>query len=187
MKIKKNIVTHGFSGTLGNRIIFKTRGNKTFVSKYPAKRRGKLSAPQQRNNEKFAAAVQYAREAIANQAMKQAYTEKIKGNQSAFNRAMVDFFNAPVILSADHHNYKGQSGTIIDIKAYDDFQLAGISVTIYGASGKILEQGHALPGKDVLTFQYTTTALHEQISGGKITITATDLPGNTTVIELLLH
>ncbi len=187
MKIKKNIVTQGFSGTLGNRIIFKTRGNKTFVSKYPAKKRGKPSATQQRNSQKFAEAVQYARQAIADPVLKQAYTEKLKDNQSAFNRAMVDFFRSPVILSADHNGYNGQPGSIIDIRAYDDFQLAGVRVDIFNAAGILLEQGNAVAGKDALSYRYITTILHEQIAGNRITITATDLPGNTTVMEIVIQ
>ena len=59
-----------------------------------------------------------------------------------------------------------------------------MKVKITAANNSTLEEGNAsmVNGK----WEYTTTATNTTLTGSKITLTATDRPGNTTTKEITL-
>ena len=59
-----NDLLHGAKGAIGKNIVYKTRNNKTFVSKYPDMSHVKASQHQTKNRNIFAEAVSFASELI---------------------------------------------------------------------------------------------------------------------------
>src|SRR5580700_1849591 len=96
-KVKDNVLAKGFSGTIGRGLTFRQIGGETFVSKYQraptvAATEKKLAA-----RAKFGIATAYARRAIKDPDMKAMYQAVVKGGQRAFNIAMMDALQAPVV------------------------------------------------------------------------------------------
>lgn len=185
-KVGDNIVTTGLSGKLGDLIVFRIRGGKTYVSKAPRERTGEPSEAQKLHQAKFQEAVLYARGAIADPATKAAYEASAEGGQNAYNVAVADFFNAPHIDEIDVSNYTGQPGSFIRIRAVDDFNVAEVTVTIQSGDGSEVESGAAQSSIGDIWWHYTATANNESLEGDKIIIRVSDVPGNITEEEKIL-
>ena len=99
--------------------------------------------------------------------------------------AMTDFLRPPQITKVDHSAYTGDtSDQKIIIEVADAFKVVSVKVKITAANSSPLEEGTAtlVKGK----WEYTTTANNATLTGSKITLTATDRPGNTTTKEITL-
>jgi hypothetical protein len=184
---KNNLAIEGLSGQVGN-LVFRRRKSdgKVFVSVHPAAHEGTPSEAQQKVNEKFQEAVIYGKSVIADPATKALYTEKASPGQSAYNVAVADFFSAPDIKDVDLSGYTGQVGSTIKVKVVDDFKVARVQVKIANTDGSVVEVGDAVLQADSLYWIYIATQLNETLVGDKITVTAWDLPNNTTVKEEVL-
>lgn len=177
-KVGKNIITQGLSGMLGDQLVFRIRGGKTIVSKAPVKTDTPLSESQKHHKRRFQEAVLYAKSVIAIPESKEAYQSEAKDGQSAYNVAVADFLNAPQIDEIDVSQYTGQSGSVILVRAVDDFDVAEVSVEITNADGELVEEGQAIEEMGGLQWKYTATTANGDISGDKITIRVSDVPGN---------
>ena len=175
-----NIITHGLSGKIGDMLVFTQRGGKTIVGKVPDKSKVAFTEKQKKVTLKFQEAVFYAKNALNDVPTKEAYTNEAKVGQSAYNVAVADFFNAPEIDSVDFTLYTGQPGEKILVRATDDFQVKQVTVAIYNSDGSLVEKGDAQLDSTGLRWEYLTTTINEQLSGDKIVVQATDLPGNMT-------
>lgn len=183
---KDNIITHGLSGKVGNILVFSQRNGKTFVGKVP-KQKTKADTPAQvAHKQKFQRATIYGKAAIANQVTKAAYEADAEIGESAFNVAVADFLQAPDIDSVDLSGYTGKVGEKIIILATDDFAVTSVTVNISNADGTLVEDGAAVLSADGLDWVYTTTAVNASLAGDKITIEATDTPGNVTEKQTIL-
>jgi hypothetical protein len=111
------------------------------------------------------------------------YAKKATAGQSAFNVAVADFFNAPNIQEIDISAYTGQVGSLIRVRATDDFNVADVFVHITNADGSLVEEGAALLQSNGVDWVYTATKQNDSFAGDKITVTVTDIPRNTTVEE----
>lgn len=183
---KNNVIVKGASGKFGRQIVFSQRAGKTIMSKPPL-RTAPLTQKQKEQNAKFARAATYAKNALLDPTLKEAYTTEAKKRQdvSAYNMAMTDYLRPPVITNVDHSAYTGDaSGEKIIIEAGDAFKITTMKVKITAANSSTLEEGNAtlVNGK----WQYTTTTTNTTLTGSKITLTATDRPGNTTTKEITL-
>ncbi len=175
---KNNIVTEGLSGKL-YQLVFKQWFGKTIVAKRP--RTFSTVSPNQLSiRESFKAAATYAKAAISNAATKLAYKAKAKPGQTAYNMAFADFFKPPSIGTIDTSTYTAQAGSSIIIEATDDFKVVSVNVKIEKANGSLVEQGAATLSADGLHWLYTSTA-NGNITGNVISVTATDMPGNSIV------
>jgi len=180
---KNNVITHGLTGLVGDLIVFRSRGGKTFVSSKPKARTGDLSEGQKQHLEKFQEAILYAKGSIADPALKEAYLAKATGNETAYNVAVADFFHAPDIKDVDVSNYTGKVGETITIRATDNFKVMEVSVAIYNADGTEVEHGLAVLSANGIDWVYTATADNASLDGDRIVIRASDLPGNVTEEE----
>lgn len=183
---KNNILVHGFSGKLGNLLVFRQKGDKTIIATAPRKYSGQPSESQLKNRERFQEAVVYAQRAIADPDAKAAYKEKAQSGQTAYNLAFADFFKAPDISEINISNYNGKKGDTIIITVADDFVVKKVTVTILNADGTEVESGEAqsfLAGRQWL---YTAQADNASLEGDKIIIKAYDVPGNVTEEEKVL-
>ncbi len=183
---KNNIITHGLSGKIGDLIVFSQRDGKTYVSKAPKSKTVEDSPKQKAHKLKFQKASQYARSVINNPDLKQMYSAKADTSKgmSTYNLAMKDFFNAPEIQSIDLTAYRGKKGDAIRIIAVDDFAVKAVTVKIENAEGNTVEEGNAVDSG--YEWIYTSTTNYANITGNKITITATDHPDNLTEMTKIL-
>ena len=184
---KNNIITHGLSGKIGDLIVFSQRDGKTYVSKAPKNKTVEDSPKQKEHKLKFQKATLYAKSVINNPDLKQMYSAKEDHSKgmSIYNVAMKDFFNAPEIQSIDLTAYKGKKGDLIKIIAIDDFAVKAVSVKIESANGSLIEEGTATDS--AYEWIYTATANNADLTGAKITISATDHPANLTQVTKILE
>jgi hypothetical protein len=184
---KNNLATEGLSGQVGN-LVFRRRkaDGKVFVLRQPAAFEGDPTTAQKAVQSKFQQAIIYGKTATADPATKALYAKKTSAGQSFFNVAVADFFNAPNIQEIDVSAYTGQVGSIIRVRATDDFDIAGIFLHITNADGSLVEEGAVLLQANGVDWIYTATQLNDSLAGDKITVTVTDIPRNTTVEEKVL-
>ena len=99
--------------------------------------------------------------------------------------ALRDFLKAPVVKKINTEKYNGTPGSTIIIHAKDDFRVAEVKVSIYRAStGDLLEEGYAtLAPINREQWIYTASQANAVAEPLKIVATATDVPGNTAVLE----
>jgi len=180
---KNNIITHGMSGKIGDLIVFRTLNGKTIVTNKPAKRKGELSEGQKLHHKRFQQATIYAKSATANPALKEAYKEAAKEGLTPYNVAVADFMHAPDINEVNVSKYNGKAGSTISINATDDFKVAEVFVIILNQDGTEVEEGYAQPTPGGIEWIYTATADNDSLTGDKIIIRASDLPGHTTELE----
>ena len=179
-KIGDNIVTTGFSGKLGNLLVFRNRGGKTIVSKAPQKKEQEPSEVQEQHQLRFQEAILYAKAAIADPAQKEAYKASAEKGQSAYNVAVADFLNAPKINEINLSQYTGQPDSYIQVRAVDDFKVTEVSVTILNSDGSEVEHGMAELQPGSVWWKYTATTVNESLVGDKIIVRVSDIPGNLT-------
>jgi hypothetical protein len=101
--------------------------------------------------------------------------------------AIADFFAAPDIIEIDVSSYTGQAGEQIKLKVTDDFKVKSVKVTIHNDDGSLVEEGSGMQIAGSADWVYTTKTLNSNLSGDKITITATDNPANLTTEEQILQ
>jgi hypothetical protein len=182
-KVGNNLVTSKLSGKLGDEIVFRVRGGKTFVSAAPAKSNKEITQQQIDHRHHFQEAVIYGKSSYANPAIRSDYQAAAKENQSAFNVAVADFMQAPHIDEIDLSNYSGHSGENIRIRAVDDFKVVSATVSIFNADSSLLEEGIAVQQDNGIDWLYTTTSENGNLAGDKIVVRVSDLPGNSTTSE----
>lgn len=184
--VKNNIVTEGLSGKLGNTIVFRQAGGKTIVASKPTKTKRELSEAQKTHQRRFRAASRYAQQAIQDPDQKAAYQQQAPEDQSAYNVAIADYMNRPEIADLDLSTYIGGKGDALVVEVTDDYMVADVEVAIYSKAGALLEQGPAELDGNGVSWIYTTQKVNGQLSGSKLVIRASDLPGNTTEKEAIL-
>ena len=74
-------------------------------------------------------------------------------------------------------------GDTITVSVTDDFKVAEVSVAIINQDGSEVEHGLAQAALGGLQWLYTATADNSSLTGDKIIIRASDIPGHTTEKE----
>ncbi len=186
--VLKNLVTKGLSGKLGDSLVFRKVGDKTIVSTVPTTTKEPTEA-QKAQRERFQMAVLYAKSQMDDPELKAAYEAEAKGagQPNAYNIAVADFFKAPDIDEVDLESYSGAVGDTIRVRAIDNFKVEEVKVEIYNADGSAVESGMAVKDSNGLDWIYTATAANEDLSGDRIVIKASDVPGNVTAKEETLN
>jgi len=186
-KSKNNVITHGLSGLIGDLLVFRQRANKTIVADRPKPFSKPPTVVQLGIQDRFKKAAQYAKTAILDPLVKAAYQAAALLGQSAYNRAFKDYQLAPEFdEEVNLSTYTGAIGEEISVSVIDDFQVIGVKVKVMNADSSLLEEGDAVQSDNGLDWVYTSTAVNAAPSGSKIIFTATDLPGNQTVLEKVI-
>lgn len=178
--IRLNPVLDRVRGKVGD-LVFKKRGDSKYLARKPDFSNLQPSAAQREVREKFSRAVAYAKLVSADPTAKAPYEAAAASRKkTAFNLMVGDYFNAPQVQDVDLALYSGQPGDTITVRAADDFEVTGVTVTITDAGNVVLESGAAVksesyPGRWV----YTATTAVQDVATATITATATDRPGNT--------
>jgi Na+-transporting NADH:ubiquinone oxidoreductase subunit NqrF len=166
-KVGNNIVTTGLSGKLGNLIVFRNRGGKTYVAQAPKKKTTEWSEAQERHRLHFQEAVLYAKNAIANEATKEAYEASAKECETAYNVEVADFINAPHTDEIDMNHYTGQPGSYIQIRTVADFEVKEVTVTNQNTDGTQVESGSVTLREGSMWWRYTATVVNDLLEGDK--------------------
>jgi hypothetical protein len=184
-----NDMTYGLSGSVGSMLVYRKRGNRIFVCRRPVINKNLLpSAAQLVIQEKFKEGVIYAQTANAIPALKEAYALAATGNQSAFNRAFMDFQRPPSFSGQPNMSgYSGQLGETFSVKAIDDFKVDRVQVKIQAADQSVIEEGDAVIEANGIDWKYTATQANATLAGTILTFKAYDHPGNETVLALTLN
>lgn len=186
-KSKNNVITHGLSGLVGDLLVFRQRANKTIVADRPKPFSTPPTDLQLGIQRRFKKAAQYARTAILDPLLKAGYRAVARLGQSAYNRAFKDYQLAPEFdEDVNLSTYTGAIGEEISVSVIDDFQVIGVKVKIINADLSLLEEGDAVQSDNGLDWIYTCTAVNAAPAGSKIIFTASDLPGNQTVLEKVI-
>lgn len=183
-KVKENLLTKGFSGKIGDEIVFRQVGNRTLFAKRPRKRLITEPTPQQ---ELFAKAVVFAKTMLLDPAVRADYQNRAKlaGLASAYSAAVTDYLKLPKIDSIDTDYYKGAVGDIIWVIALDDFKLQTMTVTLFRADGSEIESGAAVLENG--RWKYVAQQAHADLPGTRVVVTATDRPGREAQLEKELN
>ncbi len=183
-----SIITGKFRGLLGKQIVFRDWAGKTVVAKAPRARTGEPTAAQLVMQENFLMATRYAKAIIssADKSMAEAYALALKPRQNIYSRATEDFLSLPIVKSINPLAYAGAAGNTILARAVDDFRVTAVRVEIYAAAGSLLEAGNAVQNSNGLDWTYTVTQVNNQLTGTRLKVIATDLPGNTGSLEMVI-
>lgn len=185
-KSRNNVVTYGLSGLIGNLLVFRQKANKTIVADRPRITTKQPSSIQMEIRERFKRATRYAKSALKDLVLKASYQLAAKLGQSAHNVAFVDYQKSPEFYDEINlETYTGAIGDEIVVSVIDDFKVKTVYLEIKSPAGDILEEGYAVQSENELDWVYTTITENSEVSGTQIIFTASDYPGNQTVLEIL--
>ena len=170
-----------FRGELGN-LIFKMRLGRMYVSRKPDSQPRILSPAQKSAQMRFRQATVYAKRVMADPEDRMPYELAAKEKQTLTQNVIIaDFLTAPSVDQIDLSNYDGRAGGTIRIRASDDFEVTGVTVSISGNEGQPIEHGAAvLSSMKWGRWVYTTTTSVGAGTCLHVEATARDKPGNTT-------
>ncbi len=178
-KVAVNPIIEGMSGKLGD-LVFKQYGEDVVVARAPRKNGRTPTANQLATQERFRQGAQYGKLTLAQPAVRAVYAAAARiSGKGLFATMLADYLKAPSVDEVDASKYTGQPAQGITVKAHDDFEVMGVTVTIREAGGAAVEGGAAVqnpPGSG--QWVYTTTQTVANVTGVTITATATDRPGN---------
>jgi len=122
-KIEGNLFLLGVRGTVGKQMVFRVWNGKTIFSKYP-RRPKSLSDAQKEQINRFREATFYAKSVLSDEDLRRGYAEKAQnsgGGLTAYNVAIADYLNGPVVRGINLEGYGGGAGERIVVSAMDDF------------------------------------------------------------------
>jgi hypothetical protein len=184
-KSKDNIATHGLSGNV-DRFWFRQWFGSTVVTKRRKPSNKQPGADTLSRRDRFRQAIRFAKAVIKNALNRAFYTSKAKPGQTAFNMACADFYSLPEIGEINSDAYNGVAGDRILVPVSEQFKVVSVMVRIEKGDGSLVEEGAAVLTGDELHWEYASTAANASVAGSIITVTASDLPGNSSVKQKTL-
>jgi hypothetical protein len=183
-----SIISSKLSGMIGEELVFRQWAGKTIVAKAPCKRPGRPTRAQAVIRDRFLMASRYARAILSNAdpALADAYRAVLKPRQNLYTRALQDFISVPVVQQLDTREYTGQQGSLVKVRAVDDFRVTEVWVEIYTAAGSLLESGLAEQQLSGLDWTYRAQKDNSLLSDSRVKATARDVPGNEGSLEVVL-
>jgi hypothetical protein len=169
-KVRRNAIITGLSGTIGqDHYARTTRDGRTIISLKPDFSNRQFSEAQIRTQSRIKQAAAYARVASRENPI---YAMKAEGTaKNAYNVALADYMNLPVIHSMDAY-----LGDILRVSATDDVQVTQVTITVLDLQGQPLEQGNA-------ELELGIWWIYRPTHQGRIRIEACDLAGNVVQRE----
>ncbi len=182
MKVTLNRSLQGLSGTLDD-WTYRTVNGQVVVSGRAEPKPREPSPGQLAQRKKFAYAMAYAHEVLADPCQREVYLELAKRqNRRADKLVTSDYLTPPEVRRIDVSDYHGQPGGLIRVIAVDDVEVVSVAVTIQSADGAVVEQGPATRVHGV--WRYVATAAAPAGARLGIVAVAEDRPGNRTRGEL---
>jgi hypothetical protein len=174
----RNNATDRVSGKV-DQFVYRSLNGKTVLSRKPDKSRKPPSEKQETAKDNFRLASLYATGAMNDPLLKAFYASKATPGKSAYNMAFADYYDAPRIIDISTDLYFGNIGDKIAVTAIDSFKVNAVHVKISRADGTLMEQGSAI--QVMANWEYSCTTGNASFSGCIVTVSAFDLPGNSTV------
>ena len=188
-RIDNNQLVQGARGNLGKKYVYKRRGDNTHIAVMPKiNRKRKPTDGQVRVRDLFSDASAYAKGAINSPLLKKLYQKKVQPGTIAYNIAFRDYLKAPVVKSIDTKRYSGARGSVIMVKARDDFRVVAVRLGIYNTEGVLIEEGDAILNPvERSKWIYAATIDNASVKGCTIKAIAFDLPGNKGSLEVMIE
>lgn len=176
------------AAALGKKVVVRRRGNKISLANAPTINKNRVpTLNQQEHQNRFSAATAYASAAMSNPELEKPYRKRATAEKSKFQIAVRDYMRGPEVKKIDATMYNGSIGSIIRIKAIDDFAVKEVRVSIYNVSGDLIEESNALIDPiNRLQWVFIATRTINVLTGCKIKAIAQDLPGNRGELEINL-
>lgn len=186
-KSDDNVLTHSLRGAIGDLLVYRTtKSGKTIVGKMPSTANRTQSAKQKEQVFHFQEAVLYGKTVRLTPELRALYETDLPEGKSVYQVALADFLRAPKIAKVDVTAYTGQPGGTIRIHAIDDFKVKEVTVTILNSDGTLVESGKAELEINGVTWLFTATKSNTSLTGDKIIVRASDIPGNLAEAELAM-
>ena len=184
-QVKENLLTKGFSGRIGDEIVFRQVNGRTTFSKRPRKRET-FGPIQQQQQSKFQQASYYARTTLINPVQREEYARaaKLAGFKSAYVAALTDYMVEPKIANINVTAYKGTVGEAITFVAAHDFKVVEAVVTIKRADDTVIETGVAVLGE--YGWLYLAQQANASVTGCKVMVTIKDRLNKTATEEVVM-
>ncbi len=174
-------VTH-LHGHLGN-MVFKESGGRDIVATKPDQVNQPNSPAQMTQRDAFKKAAVYAKGAMVDTQAHAAYLAKARElHSSPFAVAVKDYFTGPQVTAIDLSQYTKHVGNVIYVTAIDDFEVAGVTVSIKDNNNAAIESGPATFDATTGTWKYTSTVDASAKPSVTVTATATDRPKNIGIL-----
>ena len=106
---RKNLITLGFSGKLGNQVVLRNVTGKIIMSNIPYRKNKKPVGKQIETCNRFRRASYWAKSILSDPEMLAAYREKAGKGLTAYNVAISDYLNPPVVTGINVSNYHGHA------------------------------------------------------------------------------
>ena len=177
--LKVNPIIEGMSGKMGE-LVFKRYGDEVIIARAPDMSQRTFSPGQLAVQERFRKATQYGKLVMADPVSRAVYEAAAQADGvPIFALTVADYFKAPIVDEVDVSKYTGQAGESVVVLAHDDFEVAGVLVSIKAAGGQVVESGAAIQTPpESGRWVYTTKQAVASLTGATITATASDRPGN---------
>ncbi len=180
----KNIITQGLSGKIAG-IVFRQWYGKTVVAKEQSPYYSNSPA-QQKHRVLFQQASAYAKNVLLLPELLQFYQSRLKGGQRAYNLALADYLQPPVIHSINKDAYQGKSGDPILAMVTDNGKVVSVKMKIIQSDGSLLNEAAAVLQADGLHWKYAASVSFAITAGTVVRVEALDLAGRLTVREEIL-
>ena len=183
----ENILVRNIYGGVGKQVVFRQRGDKTIMAKWPSIDKDRKPTPgQSAAQSAFQAAVYFAQHARKDEKLIAIYKKLARKDQSVYHAAISDAKVAPELTSPDISSYTGQIGDQIIITAIDNYRVTSVTCSIFTSEGEILETGEAIQLDNEDDWAYTTTKENAGLPGTTFRFAAFDIPKNETVLSITL-
>ncbi len=163
-KVRTNVLARGLSGAVGGQVVLRhMRDGSTVVADMPDFSHRKFSQEQIKHQSRFQRAVAYAKDASRRYPI---YAELAAGTlKNAYNVALSDWFEAPVIYKIERGN------GCVQVWASDNVRVTRVQVTVLDEEGKEVEKGEGVRREGDL-WEFVSHA------GGRVLAEVWDLAGN---------
>ena len=179
-KVKLNPALDAIHGHVGD-LVFKHMNRSEIVGKMPDRTGIEPTANQLAQQDKFRLAALSGKAVLADAASRVVYEDAAaRKGVPVFALTVGDFLNPPAVDEIDLSGYAGKIGDKIEIRASDDLEVQGVTVSIRDQGGDVLEEGATVFTPESGRWTYTATTNLAQGQAVSIDVSATDRPGHKT-------
>ncbi|WP_295126132.1 hypothetical protein [uncultured Chitinophaga sp.] len=164
----QNTITYGLTGKCGQNHYFRQQHGKTVLCTIERPYQGPATVKQQAANNQFRKAQLFAKQVIADPERKAAYTSRAREGCSAYNMAISDAMQAPVIKNVETEH------RTIRVTAIDNFAVTAVTIAVYDETGELVEHGVAEVPTRKLHWEYEVNTSY----AARVVIKAFDGAGN---------
>jgi len=183
-KITYHPAVQHLHGGMGH-MVFKSRDGLDIVAAKPDQVNQPNTPAQQQQKEHFRQGARYAKGVIADAQASAPYLAKAKEiHKPAFALILGDYLTPPVVDEIDLGGYHKHAGEPILVKAHDDFEVAGVTVTIVDNAQTPVETGTATFDAAVNAWRYVATVDASAKPSVTVTARALDRPGHTGTLSV---